>query len=152
MKTNNVNDHFIAIFDKQIMSMIILLQFLIKYGTLFLMNWSIKNIFINILTISYSFIGLARHYPSLDEVTDYFFINKQFFSETKSNPKSDRPIWTKKKHFPPNSQTKVYPHVTPFKTNFSGNNQNFFIIESSRVFITSFLITPSAKPRDPPIA
>jgi hypothetical protein len=112
----------------------------------------VKYSIVKILIVCYTSIGFAGHYPALDEVSNYFINSNQLSKEAKSYPLSFRPIWTKKKHYAPNVQTKIFLSISLFSTiDISDKNSSLIQFVPTESACT-FLLTPSAKPRDPPIA
>lgn len=111
-----------------------------------------KHIVVYFQIVSYSLIGFAGHIPTTNELTKLFICDEQVSTEKKSYPTKVRPIWTKQKHYPPNTITKVSDQQIPANIPIARNINIVFVFEYKKNIIPLFSYSLFAKPRDPPLS
>ncbi len=111
-----------------------------------------RKILIYLFTGTYALIGTVGHFAPAELQTNFFNESSQLSAEKKSNPQGQRPIWTKKRHFPPVTHTHHSYHLRSAGAMVLCEDHAPIIHPVPSIVLPQFLLTSAAKPRDPPTA
>lgn len=113
------------------------------------MNILVKRLTVYLLLVCYSTIGLFGHAAAADRLN--FHTGEIQYSQGKEGPTAkQRPLWTKKRHFPPTVQSSVSIHTFDQHHVTLGVDRSFCVVPencSVRHFLFASRLT---RPRDPP--
>lgn len=116
------------------------------------MRMMLRKILIYLFTGTYAMIGTVGHFAPAELQTNFFNESSQLSAEKHSNPQGQRPVWAKKKHFPPATHTHQSFHLRSAGAVLHHSDTEHIIRPVPSVVPPQFLLTSAAKPRDPPTA
>lgn len=111
-----------------------------------------RKILIYLFTGTYALIGTMGHFAPPELQTNFFNASSQLSAEKHSNPQGQRPVWAKKKHFPPATHSYQSFHLRSAGAVVFCEDHGPIIHPVPSVVLPQFLLTSAAKPRDPPTA
>lgn len=115
------------------------------------MNILVRRLTVYLLLVSYSTIGLFGHAAAADRLN--FHNGNIQYSQGKEGPTAkQRPLWTKKRHFPPTTQSSVSQHSFDRHHTIAAPDRTFSIVPRDCSIRHVLFASRLTKPRDPPAA
>jgi hypothetical protein len=96
-------------------------------------------------------IGTVGHFAPSELQTNFYNESSQLSAEKRPNPQGQRPLWVKKKHFPPATQSHQSFHLRSTGSVILCNDTKQNIHPEPSDVSLQILLTSVAKPRDPPL-
>ncbi|NUN69217.1 MAG: hypothetical protein HUU02_05850 [Bacteroidetes bacterium] len=113
------------------------------------MNLLVKRLTVYLLLISYSSIGLFGHAAAPDRLN--FHNGDIQYAQGKEGPTAkQRPLWTKKRHFPPSVQTAVSVHSFDQHHLLLDTHRSTRVVPADCSIRHILFASRLTKPRDPP--
>lgn len=115
------------------------------------MNLLVKRMTVYLLLVCYSTIGLFGHAAAADQLN--FHNGEIQYSQGKEGPTAkQRPLWTKKRHFPPSVQSSTSFHPFDQHHTVMDAGRSFGIVPADCSIRHILFASRLTKPRDPPAA